>query len=146
MLVSGGLTAVYPKARDEKMRLPLVVFVCSWVLTGCAVKPSAPPSPATTYVSASGKPLDAAPMRADGTLDAEKLAEAKRAGYSLVNESGQLLYCRTDVKVGSHIRKNTDTVCLTAQQMIEIHEQTRHSLEQFVPFHLCGGGPPNPPC
>jgi hypothetical protein len=129
------------------MPIPVRLVIYSLLIAGCAGKPSALPPLSTTYVSASGKALDAAPARADGTLDTEKLAEAKKAGgYSLVNENGKVLYCRTDVKVGSHIRKNTDTLCLTAEQMIEIHEQTRHSLEQFVPYRLCGGGPPNPPC
>ena len=115
------------------------------LITGCAQRSAGPPL-ATTYVSATGQPLATAPIRADGTVDAEKLAEAKKAGYSLVNTHGQLLYCRTEVKVGTHIPRNTDTVCLTAQEMDEIREQTRHTLEQFAPWHMCGGAPPNPPC
>jgi hypothetical protein len=113
--------------------------MCSLAIAGCAGKPSAPASPATTYVSTTGEQLQAAPTRADGTLDPKLLAEAKKAGYSLVNTNGELLYCRTDVKLGTHIRKNTDTVCLTAQEMIAMHEQTRQSLDKFVPSHLCGG-------
>jgi hypothetical protein len=124
-----------------KMRMVLIGFVSFCALTGCAGKPSAPPPLATTYVSASGNPLAAAPTRADGTLDAKALAEAKKAGYTLVNTNGELLYCRTDMKLGTHIQRNSDTTCLTAQQMIQIHEQTRHSLEQFVPSHVCA--PPN---
>jgi hypothetical protein len=122
-------------------------MMCSLVMAGCAGKPSVP----TTYVSARGTPLAAAPMRADGTLDTQKLAEAKRAGgYSLVNENGKSLYCRTDVRVGSHVRKNTDTLCLTAQEMIDLHERTRRSLEQIVPFHMgcipSNSKVPAPPC
>jgi hypothetical protein len=135
---------------QHSVHKPVRLLIYSLVIAGCAGcagKPSAPPPLATTYVSTSGSPLAAAPMRADGTLDAEKLAEAKKVGYSLVNTNGERLYCRTDVKVGSHIRKNTDTVCLSAEQMIEIHEQTRHSLEQFVPFHMqCIATPGAPPC
>jgi hypothetical protein len=124
------------KARDEPMRVLLIVFICSWVVTACAGKPIASPPLATTYVSANGNPLAAAPIGADGTLDEKALAEAKKAGYKLVNTNGQLLYCRTDVKLGTHIQRNGDTTCRTAQEMIEIHEQTRHSLEQYVPSHL----------
>jgi hypothetical protein len=50
------------------------------------------------------------------------------------------------MKLGTHIQRNSDTTCLTAQEMIERHEQTRQTLQQFVPYHLCGGAPPNPPC
>src|ERR1700722_18733512 len=127
------------------MQITIGLLMCSLIMAGCAGKPSAPPPLPTTYVSASGKPLAAAPTRADGTLDPQALAEAKKAGYKLVNTNGELLYCRTDMKLGTHIQRNSETVCLTAQEMIEMHEQTRHSLQQFVPFHLCGGGPPNPP-
>lgn len=128
-----------------KMRLPLALAIHSLFVMGCAGKPAAQPA-ATTYIGADGKPLAAAPTRTDGTLDAEKLADAKRAGYSLVNTNGELLYCRTDVKVGSRIPRNTDTVCLTAQEMIEMHDRTQQNLQQFMPHHLCGGPPPAPSC
>lgn len=127
------------------MRMAFVLSLTSLLVCACAGRPAASP-PATTYVSTTGQALGAAPIRADGTVDAQKLAEAKKAGYSLINSHGQLLYCRTDVKVGTHIPRNTDTVCLTAQEMDEIHEQTRHALEQFVPSHTCGGGPGSPSC
>jgi hypothetical protein len=122
------------------MRIP-ILSVGSLILVGCAGKVSAPPPAATTYLSARGEQLAAAPTRADGSLDPQQLAEAKKAGYSLVNTNGELLYCRTDIKVGTHIRKNTDTVCLTAQQMSAMHEQSRRSLEQFAPSRTCA--PPN---
>lgn len=131
------------------MRMAVFLSVTSLLVGACAGKPAGTPLP-TTYVSTTGQPLGAAPVRADGTVDAQRLADAKKAGYSLVNTHGQLLYCRTDVKVGSHIPRNTDTVCLTAQEMDEIHEQTRHTLEQFVPFHMqCVPSNPRipaPPC
>ena len=120
------------------MRVPLGLVMCALGIAGCAGKPSAP-EPATTYVSTKGELLQAAPTRADGTLDPKILAEAKKAGYSLVNTNGELLYCRTDVKLGTHIRKNTDTVCLTAQEMIAMHEATRQTLEKFQPYRICGG-------
>lgn len=121
------------------MRIPLILATCVIVVAGCAGRPSAEPPQATTYVSAKGEQLQAAPTRADGTLDPKVLAEAKKAGYSLVNTNGEVLYCRTDVKLGTHIHKNTDTVCLTAQEMMAMHEQTRQSLEKFVPSRVCGG-------
>ena len=122
------------------MRVLFVVFVGSSVVAACAGKPSAPPRVSTTYVSPTGGPLAALPTRADETIDPKILADAKNAGYSLVNTKGQLLYCRTDVKLGTHIRKNTDTVCLTEQELIAMHEQTRNTLEQFVPHRTCVWG------
>jgi hypothetical protein len=121
------------------MRIPLSLVMCTLAVAGCAGKASAPPPQASTYVSPSGEQLQAAPTRADGTLDPKLLAEAKKAGYSLVNTNGEVLYCRSDVKLGTHIRKNTDTVCLTAQEIIAMHEQTRQSLEKYQPSHVCGG-------
>lgn len=123
----------------------LGTLLCALLVAGCAGKPSTL-QPSTTYISARGEQLQAAPTRADGTVDEKRLAEAKKAGYSIVNTNGELLYCRTDVKVGTHIRRNTDTVCLTAQEMNALHEQSRQTLEQFVPFRLCGGPPPAPGC
>jgi hypothetical protein len=120
------------------MRVQFALVLSLLFFGGCAGKPSAPPPPATTYVSAKGEQLQAAPTRADGTLDAERLAEAKRAGYSLVNTNGQVLYCRTDVKLGTHIHKSSDTVCMTAQEMDTLHELTRHTIERMMPSHTCG--------
>jgi hypothetical protein len=117
------------------MRISLLM--CALVLAGCAGKPSAP----TTYVSANGQQLQSAPTTANGTLDPKLLAEARKAGYSLVNTDGRLLYCRTDIKLGTHIRKDTDTVCLTAQEMREMSDRTRQSLDLIKPTpFMCGAG------
>jgi hypothetical protein len=130
------------------MRLLFALLACGLVL-GCAARPPAPPL-ATTYVSPAGAPLAAAPMRADGTLDAKALEAAKKAGYRLVNTDGKLLYCRTDTRLGTHIQRNGDTTCLTAQEMTEIQDRTRLNLYQFQPSHLCTSattpGVPANPC
>lgn len=120
-----------------KMKSAIGLLVCVAIMSSCADKHEMPALPATTYISASGEPLAAARVRADGTLDPKLLAEAKKAGYSLVNTNGQLLYCRTDIKLGTHIRKDSDTVCFTAQEMNAMQEQTRKTLEQFHPSHSC---------
>jgi hypothetical protein len=121
------------------MRVAVRLLLCPLVMAGCAGKPSAPPPFATTYVSPGGNTLAAAPTSADGTLDTKALAVAKRAGYTLVNTNGEVLYCRTDLKIGTHIQRSTDTTCLTAQEMTERQDRTRQSLQQFHPSHLCGG-------
>jgi hypothetical protein len=122
------------------------LLVCTLAMAACAGKPSAAPPAATTYISPGGKPLAAAPLRADGTLDPKTLAAAKSAGYTLVNTHGELLYCRTDMKLGTHIQRNSDTTCFTQQEMTQLHEMTRQQLNLIVPYHTCGGAPPNPPC
>jgi hypothetical protein len=102
------------------------------IIAGCAGQQTAPAAaPSTTYVSASGETLAAAPVRADGTLDAKRLADAKRAGYSLVNTNGEILYCRTDTKIGTHIQKNTDTSCLTAAQLDAQQAANRNTLQNL---------------
>jgi hypothetical protein len=108
------------------------LMVGALLIAGCAGQQSAPPAtPATTYVSASGQPLAAAPVNADGTLDAKKVADAKKAGYSLVNTNGEQLYCKTEVPVGTRIRKNTDTTCLTQAEMDAMEAQMRNSLQSL---------------
>ena len=127
------------------MRLPFALIACGLVL-GCAARPPAPPL-TTQYVSPSGDHLSAAPVRADGTLDAKALAASKKSGYRLVNTDGKLLYCRTDTKLGTHIQKNGDTTCLTAQEMIELEDRTRLNLYQFQPNYQCSTKPgQGPPC
>jgi hypothetical protein len=126
------------------MRPPFVLITCGLIL-GCAARPPAPPL-ATRYVSPSGSTLAAAPRRADGTLDAKAVEAAQKAGYRLVNTDGKLLYCRTDTKIGTRIQRNTDTTCLTAQEMTEIQDRTRLNLYQFQPSHTCSTSGQGPPC
>lgn len=108
------------------------LIVGALLMVGCAGQQSSPPpAPTTTYVSASGQPLAAAPVNADGTVDAKKLADAKKAGYSLVNTNGEQLYCKTEIPVGTRVRKNTDTTCLTQAQMDAMEAQTRNALQSL---------------
>jgi hypothetical protein len=124
------------------MCTPRILLISSLLIAGCAGKPSSAPTAATKYVSPNGTALAGAPMRADGTLDAKSLAAAQKAGYRLVNTDGKLLYCRTDVKLGTHIQRNGDTTCLTAQEITEMQDRTRLNLYQFQPSHTCSTGSP----
>jgi hypothetical protein len=106
------------------------LIVGALFIAGCAGQQSSPPpAPTTAYVSASGQPLAAVPTNADGTIDAKKLADAKKAGYSVVNTNGEKLYCKTEVPVGTHIHKNTDTTCLTQAQMDAREAAMRNALQ-----------------
>jgi hypothetical protein len=110
-----------------------LLIAAGLIIAGCAGQQAAPPpvAPSTTYISATGESLATAPVRADGTLDAKRLADAKRAGYTLVNTNGETLYCRTDTKIGTHIQKNTDTTCLTAAQLDAQQTANRNALQNL---------------
>src|SRR6266403_441463 len=90
------------------------------LVAGCASRPADSPRtevvrvpPGTTEIS---------------TLSpADKLvADAKKLGYTLVNQNGEVYYCHTVVKTGSHAQH--ETTCLTQQEMADLHEQTLRSL------------------
>ena len=90
------------------------------LVAGCASRPADSPRtevvqvpPGTTEIS---------------TLSpADKLvADAKKLGYTLVNENGEVYYCHTVLKTGSHARY--ETTCLTQKEMTDLREQTQRSL------------------
>jgi hypothetical protein len=91
-------------------------------MAGCAAQPSATaPAP----VSATDHPQQTAP--AVDLDEKQRLAEAIKRGYKVVNTNGEVLYCRSDFATGSHIQKNT--VCLTAQQLDDMHQRNQQALE-----------------
>jgi hypothetical protein len=103
-----------------------VLLVAMLVVSGCAGRPAAVP-PSTSYVArASQAAPSASPVTADGTIDAKRLAGAKKMGYSLVNEDGAELFCRTDLKTGSHVQR--ETVCLTMTQLDALSTHTQQDL------------------
>jgi hypothetical protein len=51
----------------------------------------------------------------------------KKAGYKLVNENGQELYCREDLKTGSHLKKTR--TCLTERELAALQDNTRREIE-----------------
>ncbi|MEA3197983.1 MAG: hypothetical protein QOF32_2035 [Gammaproteobacteria bacterium] len=107
------------------MRITLLVSAI--IMAGCAGQPNAP-SPDARYVTASGQPVDQIQLSTpDGDVNAKRLADAKKRGYTLVNTDGETMYCRSDLKTGSRIQR--DTVCLTASELDALHDQTRRSLE-----------------
>jgi hypothetical protein len=93
------------------------------------VQPQPAAAPSTRYISSSGERIAEVPISGDANTDAKSLAEAKKAGYKLVNTNGEVLYCRTDFKTGSHVQR--ETKCLTAQQILELHDRTAQGLNQL---------------
>jgi hypothetical protein len=44
-----------------------------------------------------------------------------------VNQDGERLYCREELRTGSHARKQTS--CLTQTQLLELHDVTRRAMD-----------------
>ena len=94
-------------------------------LTACAAQPD-------TKVDAATPAQTSKPDSAEKTKmsDAEKLVAMQKAGYTLVNQDGQILYCRTDRKTGTRIAR--DTVCLTEKEAEELRETTQRRLGEMM--------------
>ncbi len=103
------------------------ILVSALIMGGCAGQPSTTEAPPTRYVTASGQIQQTA---SEGDLDAKRIAEAKKRGYTLVNTNGEELYCRSDFKTGSHVERNT--TCLTASELDALHDQTRQALQNNI--------------
>jgi hypothetical protein len=59
--------------------------------------------------------------------DAQRASHAKKLGLTVMTVNGEVLYCRTERKTGSHVA--TETSCLTQEQLDDLHEQTSRDLE-----------------
>lgn len=96
------------------MRIPLVVAL-SWLAAACAAQPEAPPAaPAATPA----QPPQVATVQ-----------EARKAGYKIVDQDGQKLYCREQLKTGSNLRK--ETICLTEKELDQAREASQRNLDQM---------------
>ncbi len=109
-----------------------VIFGCLLIAAGCAGTPSGPAPasapPATKYVS--DKPVVTAPdgvNKDDKDYLAKLTADAKRRGYTLVNQDGETLYCRKDAPTGSHLA--TQTICMTQKEMEDMRSDTQRMLQ-----------------
>lgn len=108
-----------------------LIFAFMIAAAGCA---GTPPDRGPSVLA----PAAAAPQKADqtspvvefadspGKITRERLASAKKMGYSLVNEHGEDLYCRQDLKTGSRVQR--EMVCLTWKDLETLREQTQNGL------------------
>jgi hypothetical protein len=102
-----------------------MIFTTALIVTGCAGEPSGPP---TRVISKASQTVSNAPsVTKEGAINPEVVLDAKRRGYSLVNENGEILYCRQEARTGSHL--TTDVTCLTEKEMTQLHEQTQRGLQ-----------------
>ncbi len=107
-----------------------IVILCAALLGACAGQ-TATTVPATTSVAkASQTSAAATPMGVDGKVDAEKLANAKKMGFTPVNKNGEVLYCRNDLKTGSRVER--ETVCMTLAEIDALREQSRQQMGDFA--------------
>jgi hypothetical protein len=98
---------------------------------GCAGQPTSPPPPATPPTTVVARTLEGVPakqMTTNGAaIDPEVVLDAKRRGYTVVNENGETLYCRQAARTGSHVAG--DVSCLTEKDMALLREQSLRGLQ-----------------
>src|SRR6202030_2053604 len=103
------------------------IAIYSLLLTaaGCAGQPSQPPAAAPTRYISNAPVVDPAQAGAARTGKdwAQLVSEAKRRGYTLVNQDGETLFCHTATRTGSHVV--ADTTCVTEAQMDSMRRATQ---------------------
>ena len=71
----------------------------------------------------------APPAAAEKTLE-QKIADAKKAGYRIVDRDGATMYCRTRMKTGSRVVKETE--CVTEAELETLGEASRRGLADMA--------------
>jgi hypothetical protein len=96
---------------------------------GCAGNPplSAAPPPPSPHVAA---PSGVGAVPAAETADAQRLADARKLGYKIVDQDGVQYFCQKDLQTGSHLRR--ETICLTPDQMDAVRSQTQQNLQNLM--------------
>lgn len=113
--------------RDLLLILALSVTTCASVRaeTPAVPSPAVPPSDATTT------PATAPATEVRTSAEKEELVKAIetaiKQGYKVVNEDGQTLYCRKELKTGSRVRSNL--VCLTEDRLLAERQGAKDFLE-----------------
>lgn len=111
------------------MRTIIVLF--SVLIAACAGQPPAPTGIVQTPVVKASQPLARnLPIDSNGKIDPEAMANAKKLGFTPVNQDGQVLYCRTDLKTGSRVER--ETVCMTLAEVDALREQTKEQMNDFT--------------
>ncbi len=93
-------------------------------------EPSAPKTEAPTSIEAAkSEPTVAAQAPSEAKPEKAPVdpIALKKAGYKLVNEKGQQLYCREELSTGSHLKKTK--TCLTERELDQLMTNTRREIE-----------------
>ena len=97
-------------------------------IAGCSQQPTQPDTPVpvapATGVASSGETAGDSPQQ----VTAKRLALAKKLHLKVVDQNGDELFCRTFMVTGSRIQ--TETRCLTAQQLDHYDERTQRDVDQ----------------
>jgi hypothetical protein len=102
-----------------------MIFAIALIVTGCAGQPAGPPT--RVIAKASQTVPDAPALTNGGAIDPKVVLDAKRRGYTVVNEHGEILYCHREAHTGSHLA--TEVTCLTEKEMTDLREQTQRGLQ-----------------
>jgi hypothetical protein len=132
----------------SEMHMRLMTGAIAVVMVGCAGAPTQPnPAPATvasqpavanstgavqastTAATSATTATNAAGAGGAPSTDAQRVSHAKKLGLTVMTVKGEVLYCRTERKTGSHVA--TETNCLTQDQLDDLHEQTSRDLDYF---------------
>jgi hypothetical protein len=113
--------------RDLLLILALSVTTCVSV----RAETPAVPSPAVPTSAATTTPATAPATEVRTSAEKEELVKAIetaiKQGYKVVNEDGQTLYCRKELKTGSRVRSNL--VCLTEDRLLAERQGAKNFLE-----------------
>jgi predicted outer membrane protein len=89
------------------------------LVAGCASTSSPVTKPATTVPE----------TRLAGNGSLADVEAAQKAGYKIVSKNGETLYCREELKTGSHVRR--DMTCLTKKELEMVRDAARRNVEQM---------------
>jgi chemotaxis protein histidine kinase CheA len=94
--------------------------------------PNATATAASTTDAAKASPAapKATPAAPSEMTDEQRVAEAKKMGYRIVNENGETLYCQKSMATGSHVRR--ETTCLTQKEMDFLRQQSQDGLRRIM--------------
>lgn len=108
----------------------LIVLAIATLVGGCASAPNSGNGNSVTTQPAPKAQAVSDVVRSDPST----LPALQKAGYTIKNQDGKVLYCRTDTATGSHLRRQTS--CLTEEEWQQLAEQSRRGIQgvsQAVP-------------
>jgi hypothetical protein len=127
LLIAAGCTTSPPTATSPPVAASAPAGAPAAAPTTAASTTAASPDAAAPAAAApAGAPAATAPLTAD---QVDRITHAKKLGLRVVTIDGEVRYCRTERKTGSHLA--TETTCLTQDQLDQLHEQTSQDLENF---------------
>lgn len=101
----------------------IVHFALALIAVGCAGQPTTPPP---VVIARASQAAPVVPLAPGEKVDAKRLTDAKKLGYTVVDQDGKELFCRTDLKTGSRVER--ETVCLTYKEIEELRLHTQQGL------------------